>query len=85
MCDTSRANAAFSVTLPDAAMVPGRSFLIVKISADANALTIATTNGQFIDGATSNTDIGASTTDRYIEVTSVGIGWLITGGGQFTP
>jgi hypothetical protein len=74
---TVRANAAtgiFTLTLPDATLHSGREFFIKKIDSTANAITVATTASQTIDGAAT-----ASLTTQYqiLRLQSNGAGWDI--------
>lgn len=73
VCDTT--TAAFTVTLPSAVGRTGRSFLIKKIG--PNALTIATTSSQTIDGVTTEP---ISMAYGFREVISNGGGWYVRGG-----
>jgi hypothetical protein len=76
---TIRADAtggAFSVTLPDATVRPGREFLIVKMDSSANAVGITTTGGQTISGAAS----GSLTAQwKYMRVEATTTGWINVG------
>ena len=47
----STSGGAVTVTLPDASLAYGRRFHVKKMSADANAVTLAPVGGQTIDGA----------------------------------
>lgn len=55
-CDTS--SAGFTITLPTAVGVSGRTYYVKKTSNDANTLTIGTTSSQTIDGFTTKTITG---------------------------
>lgn len=72
LCNTS--GAGFAVTLPLASTVTNQWVWIKKTSADANTLTIATTNPDLIDGAATQ-DI--TTQNESVIVVSNGSGWLI--------
>jgi len=64
---------AFTVTLPTAASIPGREFLIKNSS--TGVITIATTSSQTIDGA-----LTATLTTQYESITLIsnGANWIIT-------
>lgn len=51
LCDTTAGS--ITVTLPDSAAVRGRSFIVKKISADANTVTVDGLGSQTIDGSAS--------------------------------
>jgi len=72
LCNTS--GAGFAVTLPLASTVTNQWVWIKKTSADANTLTIATTNPDLIDGAATQ-DI--TTQNESVIVVSNGSGWFI--------
>jgi len=67
--------AAFKVTLPNAAACPGKVYTVKKIDSSAHAVTIVSTAGQTIDGATTY-----SLRSRYsaVDLVSSGSGWFIT-------
>ena len=48
LCDTS--GGGFTVTLPTAVGVSGKTITVKKVSSDGSALTVDTTGGQTIDG-----------------------------------
>lgn len=64
---------AFSVTLPTAIGIKGRFYIIKRMNAGANAVTIACTGGQTIDGAA--TVVLAAQYDRAT-VQSNGANWV---------
>ena len=68
-------SAGFTLTLPTAVGRSGKFFRVKKISTDANTLTIATTGGQTIDGASSITS--ALTTRPFWTLQSDGANWWI--------
>jgi len=77
----SGASAAFNVTLPTAASVQGRRYKIIRTdSTIANAITIATTSSQTINGATTRR---LHSQYEMMEVESDGANWLIT--NRFIP
>lgn len=67
---------AFSVTLPTAVGITGEMYVIKKVDSSANAVTVATTSSQTIDGATTR-----SLPRQYdaITVQSDGANWIIIG------
>lgn len=65
----------FTLTLPTAVGVNGRTYEIKKISNDGNTLTIATTSGQTIDGAASFAT--TATTRPSFTFKSDGANWWI--------
>jgi hypothetical protein len=66
--------AAFTVTLPTAVGNTGQMYSIKKIDASANAITIATTSSQTIDGVTTRT---LSTQYQGVTVQSDGANWFV--------
>jgi hypothetical protein len=70
-CDAS--GGAFSVTLPTAVGVPGQRYVVKKVDSSVNAVTVATTSSQTIDGAT--TYSLAAQWDS-VRVVSNGANWL---------
>jgi hypothetical protein len=68
------ATGAFNVTLPTAVGIAGRQYIIKKTDATANAVTVTTTGGQTIDGATTVT---ISIQWQSKTVVSDGTNWLI--------
>lgn len=63
-------SAAFTLTLPSASSVPtGRQYLLKKVDSSANAVTIATTSSQTIDGSTT-----ASLASQWSKLTVVSDG-----------
>jgi hypothetical protein len=67
------AGGAFSITLPTAVGVTGRAYTIKRINSGANAVTVATTGGQTIDGAAT---VALSTQWQVLRVVSDGANWL---------
>ena len=67
---------AFSVTLPTSVGITGKVFTIKKVDSTANAVTVATTSSQTIDGATTR---ALSIQYDAITVQSDGANWIITG------
>lgn len=67
---------AITVTLPSAIGISGREYTIKKIDASGNAVTLATTLLQTIDGATTRT---LAAQYDYIRVKSDGANWDIVG------
>lgn len=67
---------AFNVTLPNAANYTGREFIVKKIDSSANAITVATSSSQTIDGAA--TYVLSAQYDA-VTVVSGGSNWHITG------
>jgi hypothetical protein len=64
---------AFSITLPTAVGITGRAYTIKRINSGANAVTVATTGGQTIDGAAT---VALSTQWQVLRVVSDGANWL---------
>jgi hypothetical protein len=67
--------AAFTVTLPSATTRTGAYFTVKKTNSNANAVTVATTSSQTIDGVTTFT---LSNQYDTITVVSDGANWMIT-------
>lgn len=65
---------AFSFTLPTAVGQTGKIFTLKKIDSSANAITVATTSSQTIDGPVS---IKLAARYNYLTVISDGANWLI--------
>jgi hypothetical protein len=67
--------AAFKVTLPNAALCPGKAYTVKKIDSSAHPVTIVSTAGQAIDGATTY-----ALRSKYsaVDLVSSGSGWFIT-------
>jgi hypothetical protein len=65
---------AFSVTLPTAVGNTGLMYSIKKIDSSANAVTVATTSSQTIDGVTTRT---LSTQYQGVTVQSDGANWFV--------
>lgn len=72
----SAAGGAFTVTLPSAVGLAGHVYTIKKTDSSANAVTIATTSSQTIDGAATKT---LSTQYSLWQVASDGANWQILG------
>lgn len=72
LCDT--AAGAFTVTIPDPARAQGQVLTVKKLTADANAVTLAATNGT-IDGA-STKSLAAQWNSKTMA--SDGVAWYIT-------
>lgn len=53
LCDCT--SGAITVTLPQCSLVAGKELIIKKIDSSSNAVTIATTNSETIDGVTTQT------------------------------
>lgn len=66
--------AAFTITLPTAASVGGRQYFIKKVDSSANAITIATTASQTIEGVTTRT---LTAQWQSLHVMSDGANWVI--------
>ena len=65
---------AFSVTLPTAVGASGKSYVVKKIDSSANAVTIATTLSQTIDGTTTK---ALSFQYDGVQVQTDGANWFI--------
>ncbi|HKX23646.1 MAG TPA: hypothetical protein VJM46_00255, partial [Candidatus Saccharimonadales bacterium] len=65
---------SLTLTLPTAGALTGKSYTLKKIDASANAVTIATSGSQTIDG---NPDFVLPAQWRYITVQSDGVNWFI--------
>jgi hypothetical protein len=68
--------AAFNVTLPTAVGITGRIYFVKKTDVSANAVTIATTSSQTIDGTTTK---ALTTQYAAYQVQSDGANWQIVG------
>jgi len=66
--------AAYGLTLPSAVGIAGRQYLIKKRDSSANAVTVATTSSQTIDGASSFV-LGSQWV--FVTVISDGANWII--------
>lgn len=66
--------AAFSVTLPTSVGITGKVYVVKKVDSSANAVTVATTSAQTIDGAASKV---LSIQYDAVTVQSDGANWLI--------
>lgn len=84
---------AFTLTLPAAAgLAAGRVYTLKKTDSSANAIAIATTSGQTIDGAASLA-LSLSRQWQYVQVVSDGSNWQVIDGtallsttaGDFQP
>jgi hypothetical protein len=67
--------AAFKVTLPNAANCPGKAYTVKKIDSSANAVTVVSTAGQTIDGATT---YRLRSPHSAVDLVSNGAGWFVT-------
>lgn len=67
---------AFTLTLPDATTCTGRLYFIKKTDNSANAVTVATTASQTIDGTATK---ALSAQWKYIKLQSDGSNWQIVG------
>jgi Pectate lyase superfamily protein len=67
--------AAFSVTLPNAAICPGKAYTVKKIDASANAVTVVPAAGQTIDGATA---YRLRSQHSAVDLVSDGAEWFVT-------
>lgn len=65
---------AFSLTLPTAANIAGRTYTLKKTDSSANAITVATTSAQTIDGAAS---VSLAAQYDYVSVVSDGANWIV--------
>ena len=65
---------AFTATLPTAASVTGKTYILKKIGTDLNQVTIATTSSQTIDGVTTTK---LCTPNETLVVFSDGTNWLV--------
>lgn len=68
------AGGAFSITLPTAAGIAGRIYTVKRLNSGANAVTVATTGGQTIDGAAT---VALSAQWQTLRVVSDGANWLV--------
>ncbi len=66
---------AFSLTLPTAVGIAGRQYTLKKVDASANAVTVATTSAQTIDGSTT---VSLASQHDYVTVVSDGANWIVT-------
>jgi hypothetical protein len=76
LCDAT--SAAFAVTLPAANVSSGREFIIKKIDASANAVTVTRAGTDTIDGATT---YALSTQHAFVTIISDGTAWRIVAKG----
>lgn len=65
---------AFTATLPTAASVAGKTYILKKIGTDLNIVTIATTSSQTIDGVVGT---ALHTPNETLEVFSNGSNWIV--------
>lgn len=68
---------AFSLTLPTAVGIDGREYVLKKVDSSINAVTVATTSSQTIDGSTTYSLL---TQYKYVRVKSDGANWMVIGG-----
>lgn len=68
--------AAFTVTLPNASLCPGKVLTVKKTDSTAHAVTITASAAQTIDGAST---YQLQTPNGAVDVVSNGSGWFITG------
>ncbi|MDI9934696.1 hypothetical protein QM806_04405 [Rhodococcus sp. IEGM 1351] len=73
-CLVNAASGPITITLPNASVGTGQSYVIKKIDSSGNAVTVATTSSQTIDGATTQSLASQWTT---IRVRSNGSSWFI--------
>ena len=66
--------AAFTVTLPTAVGITGRQYVVKRINAGANSVTVGTTGGQTIDGAATKVLNAQYLSARIV---SDGANWLL--------
>jgi len=69
-------SAAFTVTLPTAVGVTGKTYTIKKVDTGSNAVAVATTSSQTIDGVAS---FALSTAQATVTVISDGANWRVAG------
>jgi hypothetical protein len=74
LCDAT--SAAFTVTLPTAVSVSGKTYTVKKIDSSTNAITIATTSSQTIDTISTQT-LGIQ--NAWLVMQSDGSNWQIIG------
>lgn len=72
--DADATGGAVTITLPTAVTCPGREYTIKRINSGANAVTVATTSSQTIDGSTTFT---LSAQNSTVVVVSNGANWRI--------
>lgn len=78
----SATGGAFTITLPDVADVPSGFFIVVKkTDTGANAVTIATTAGQTIDGASTRL---LRMPQQSVALLRTGATWLVIAEGNIT-
>jgi Pectate lyase superfamily protein len=69
------AKAAYTVTLPSAALCPGKVYTVKKIDASTHAVTVTTAASQTIDGAK---EYPLRHQHNAVELVSNGSGWFVT-------
>jgi hypothetical protein len=74
---TDTSSGTFAITLPSAASIAGRQYIIKKNDSSTNPLTVATTSSQTIDGA-SNAYLNFA--GESLVVASDGSNWIVIGG-----
>lgn len=67
--------AAFTVTLPNASLCPGKAYNVKKTDSTAHSVTVAAAAGQTIDGATA---YSLRSPHNAVDLVSNGIGWFVT-------
>lgn len=72
-CDANTVG-AFAVTLPTAVGIPGRIYVIKKVDASANAITVTSAGAETIDGAAT---VVLNAQWQVVRVVSDGANWLI--------
>jgi hypothetical protein len=68
-------SAAFTITVPTAVGITGKSYTVKKIDSSGNAVTVATTSSQTIDGSTT---YSLASQYKYVTLVSNGSNWIIT-------
>ena len=72
LCDAS--GAAFTVTLPTAARIRGRTYTVKKTDSSGNAVTIDGAGTETIDGAAT---VALSTQNAFRTIVSNGTNWFV--------
>lgn len=67
---------AFTVTLPSAASLAGREYVIKKIDTSGNSITVTPSSGQTIDTAA---NYSLATAHKYVRLQSDGTNWFVIG------
>lgn len=75
--EVNAAAAPFAVPLPPAAACGGREYIIKKVDASANAVTLSDVSGGNVEGAAS---VAITGQNAFVKVQSDGTQWVITGG-----